>query len=1055
MTFLRAIFGLAVLVAACSAPPPVIPTKDLEHPTDLTMVCLAQVGPLTSGGTTVLSGQPMDVCHTRDVADPPVTSNGQRTLGTFAFITSPGRDELAVADMDRSHLVDLSPEASGYGMLPVGGDPEAVASSQDSCWVATTNRTSCDLTLLDPARLLTATFSTSTSAAAPATGSGDASRRLVIRTPAGRVLRAEPGEIAFLPPMSSSQVCQGDVMPRAVVTFPTCDMVALLDFSFANSDATIASAYYVRPDLPGGYLSAGSEPACPTDCGAPEVDAGGAEAVNGGATEGAGVDGGATEGAGIDGGAGRQESAWYLQPLALVPDGSRVYVGSLMDTAITSLDIDAAGLRNPIRSELAENPVGVTRLRLAVDPYRTSTVVHADGSTGIVQGQFLQNRGRFLYAFTRDDSVRVLEVSQATPVECDVNIIATPDQKAQGCLPVGTPHRRPLAQGPGIHIPIPVFASPDNPSPLPRDVAFADLQPAASDSNIQSLSGQFGFLIGSNGQVYVLNLAPIGEDGTSLASDGTTVTATATNSFRETRDVGKWAKTPLAITIAPQHAVLVSDQAFATTATYSALDGPLIKSFSPDNGITTNWLDYPDRDTLVSRSWDVIWEGALPQATRASGIVRSATDGSAGILDDAGADFCSSGVLPGDVLMFSGCTQDIDCQPDDQFTCQVAVSGARGMCLPRDGTVSAALIEHCAQFMGSRMRYEIAQATPTSLRLQLKLDEVPKTALNPCKQDSDCRPDADHESLSIGNPDGGGRRAFECIEVRPQDRRCVQRCDKDSDCRAGHVCESVPWTSLGDDKVNGLLCVEAPPIDPRCFPQPMTAYSVRAGHGFMVYGSSMPSLSTARVSPDGTCQPQVPADPSLVARIPLSAPVCPDSFFSPLTDPASSAKFVQQLSAQSGSNPCLYQGAQPDGNTAASSDAGPSGDPHIRAFFQNPQIRFVMTNLDEYAGDLLDLHFELQYGFVPWTVQIPSYEVMMTMGTRIITGPTQTPESPVRRNPPTGNISYPYLYVVDQGRSALTPGSKGQILRINPRSGSNEISYFDTTLSGGTPFQIQ
>ncbi|HEX7499697.1 MAG TPA: hypothetical protein VF524_05250, partial [Polyangia bacterium] len=168
----------------------------------------------------------------------------------------------------------------------------------------------------------------------------------------------------------------------------------------------------------------------------------------------------------------------------------------------------------------------------------------------------------------------------------------------------------------------------------------------------------------------------------------------------------------------------------------------------------------------------------------------------------------------------------------------------------------------------------------------------------------------------------------------------------------------------------------------------------------------------------------------------------------------SSAKFVQQLSAQAGSNPCLYQGSRLDGETSVSVEAGAPGD-HIRAFFQNPQIRFVLTNLEQYSGDLLALHFELQYGFIPLTVQIPSYEVQLTMGTRIVVGPTQTPESPARQNPPTGAISYPYLYVVDQGRTALTPGSRGQVLRINPRAGSSEIASFDTTLSGSTPFQLQ
>ena len=76
------------------------------------------------------------------------------------------------------------------------------------------------------------------------------------------------------------------------------------------------------------------------------------------------------------------------------------------------------------------------------------------------------------------------------------------------------------------------------------------------------------------------------------------------------------------------------------------------------------------------------------------------------------------------------------------------------------------------------------------------------------------------------------------------------------------------------------------------------------------------------------------------------------------------------------------------------------------------------------------------------------------MGTRIVTGPLKTPESPINHDA-NQLLSFPYLYVVDQGRTALTPGSRGQVLRINPRAGSNEIASFDTTLSGSTPFQLQ
>jgi hypothetical protein len=652
---------LSLLVATCSSTPTVIPTKNLEHPPDMTFVCLG----LTSDG---LSGQPMENCHARDLPDPTTASNGQRILGTFAFIASPGRNELAVADMDTGRLLDLTPYAPGYGMLPVGENPEAIASTQDGCWVATANRTSCDFSLVDPARLLTATFSTNSTSAVPATQTGDVSRRIAIKG-----LHSMPGEIAFLPSSATSS-CAASAPPRAVVTFPTCDLVALLEFSFENANATIVNAFYIRPDLPGGFAAAGNAPICPSDCGAvSEADGGaslGTEAVD----------------SGTSGQATAWHLPWHLQPLALLPDGSRVYVGSLFDTTITSLDISAAGLlEHPVRFNLAENPVGVSRLRLGIDPY----AVNADGTTG---GQFLQNRGKFLYAFTRDDSIRVVKladpqetVNLATPVECDVNIIATSDQdKVQGCLPVGTANRRPLAQGPGIRIP--TFSNPDSPSPLPRDIAFANLQPLATDTNYHALSGQFGFVLASNGYVYVLNVAPSGEDATSIGPDGTIlVEATATHSFREQRDDGVRVRTPLVISIAPQREAITSDQSFPTTATFSASYGPHILSFSPDSGKTTTWLDFPDPDYIISRKWDVVWEGTLPQTSRESGIVQVASaDAPAGVLSDTGASFCTSGVQSGDVLMFSGCTQNSDCQPDDTYSCQAVVSGARGMCLPID-----------------------------------------------------------------------------------------------------------------------------------------------------------------------------------------------------------------------------------------------------------------------------------------------------------------------------------------------------------------------------------
>jgi hypothetical protein len=1021
------------LLTACSSTPAVIPTRNLESPSDMTFVCLK-----TDGDT--LSGKAMSECHGRNIFEPSATVNGQRVLGTFAFITSPGRNEIAVADMDRGRLLDLAPLTPGYGMLPSGNDPEVIAASPDGCWVVTANRASCDFTMVDPARLLAGAFTAGATVFSPVTGAGDVSRRITVRTASG-VLAASIGEMAFLPPATAATTCADPtVKPQAVATFPGCDMVALLDFSFADASATIVDAYYVRST---GLLPAGGDPVCPTECDLGGVDAGGpseAGAAMGIAT----IDGGVA--AAVDGGA----NTSYLQALALIPDGSRVYVGSSTGDSVASFDVSSTGFGNPSRVTLAENPGGIRRLRLNVDPYAT---------VGTVEGKFLDDRGKFLYAFTNDDSVRVINID-SQPVECDVNLLLdSADQ--QPCHPIGEAgfRRRPLAQGPGLRIP--TLTNPDSTPPVPRDITFAEIRPVPpTDTYYQSLSGQFGFLLASSGQVYVVNLAPQPARSDTTASEDTTPPSMATHSFREYRDSGKSGATAIELSVAPQRAVVDSDQAFATTATYSALDGPLIQPFSIDT--SKRYFDFPDSNAVVSNSWSVTWEGLLPRTSRKTGLVTGKSDLLAGVLNDEGADFCASGVQVGDVLMFSGCTQDSDCQPDDQFTCQVTVSGGPRLCLPRDSTASANVVskETCAKFLGSRVRYEVAAVTATSLQLRLKLDEVPKTTLNPCQQATeatDCQTDVDHGKGAVDSPDGGISKKFECLAVRDgENRRCVKRCAHDSDCRAGNVCEKVDGSLVGD------LCVEAPPMDAYCFPQsmiagslqPTIAYSVRAGHAFTVSGSLMPNVSPFKRTASGSCEAQPLADPSLVARIPLSAPRCPDAFIAQAS-PASGL-YVEQLNAQAGSNPCLYSGVDGSVDGATATANNPNVAANVRAFFQNPQIRFVLSNLNQYAGDLLSIQFQLQsgYGYSPLTAYASPSEVLLTMGTRIIAGPTQTPESPLWSNS-AELISYPYIYVVDQGKTALTAGSHGQILRVNPRSGSTQIISFDNTLSGSTPFQIQ
>lgn len=973
--------GCVTWFVACSSTPTVIPTKNMDRPADMTFVCLG----LDPADNSKLSGRPMSDCHIRNASDRDpdrqTYANGQRIRGTFAFIPNATRGELAVADMDSGRLLDLGPASAGYSMLPIGGDPESVAATQDGCWVATANRTTCDFTLIDPARvvLLAETFDRNT--LSPISGAGESIRRITtVQTGTTHTkLHSATGEIAFLPTPTGDQRCNERPFPTAVATFPGCDMVAVLDLSFETSTATIRSAYYVRS---GRIEAAGDEPVCPVDCAV-------SNAQEGDESAGAGTqspDGGAA----IDAEPAANDGRLRLQALAVEPGGARIHVASLRDTAITSFDVAGGLLGNPSRFELVDKPAGVARLRLGVDPY----------------AGFFDENHKFLYAIANDDSIRVVDITGPVPVECDVNILPTDETSGRPCVPVGTARRRALARGPGLTVP--TFNNPDLAPPLPRDIAFASLIPTDSNTNYNALSGAFGFLLASNGQVYAVD--------------------TATHAFREVREVGKKTWADLLLSIAPQRSVVVSDQAFASTPSFGAAGGPIIKSFASD-GLAASWFGFPDPTGMISRSWDVTWEAALPHASRESGLVSSAGAGSssAGALTDSGADFCSSGVRPGDILMFAGCSRDADCQPDNLVSCQVPVSGARGLCLPKDSTTKEELTgrPECSRFMGSRLRYEIASVGPTSLALNLKLDEVPKTTLNPCQTNSDCRDgvDSDHG-------------LFECLEIRPQERRCVERCREDPDCRPGNVCESIPGTSPGIEK----LCVQAPPLDASCFPQPMTRYTVRAGNSYLVMGSSLPRVRDRRASADGRgCEVVDTGRPQLVNRIPLSAPRCPDSFFLPGKDP----KDLSVFALPPGYNPCLYTepGTDPQ-------------HPTVLAFFENPQIRFALTNLNQYAGDLLSIHFEFQYGFVPLTVSITSYDILLTMPTRILTGPAMTPESPVRSNGDL-RITYPYLYVIDQGRTALTPSSRGQVLRINPRAGSSEIPTFDTAISGSTPFQLQ
>ena len=1110
---------LCGLLGGCSATPTVIPAHNLDRPGDMGFVCLA-IDP--NDPNTPLTGRPMRECQPPGAKAPEIQPAGasSRQRGTFAFVTNTARGEMAVVDLDKGRLVDLDPGVFGFNMVPVGAMPESVSASADGCWVASANRDSCDLGRVDPSRLLASLLF---GKAEPATGIGSPVATVTPKTESGRPLNSSPKEIQFLLPSTAPTQCRADQAPLALVTFPSCDLVALVDMITGS----IKDSVFIRTD---GVVSAGTEPQCPVDCASSSVSDAGAETVDGGGI----ADAGGLAPGESDAGTG---SGLGVGAMVLRPDTPRVYVGaSAADDFLTALDIvDGTFVIPPGGGRIALEPgaIGIDHLRLSVNPFNPTPITLADGTVIDSMGSFLcgmpgdpscqpgeEGRGRFLYAFARDGSVRVVNVGVQPEQECDVNaqpaLAKLPPNT--GCFPVNLAARRPLAQGPGIRIP--TLPSRTAAPPVARDIAVVNLPPVdATDisKNPPALSGQFAFLLTSNDSVYILNLAPKTLVNGQIDNEDNTLT----HSFRELRSTGQYTADTLALSFTPPlRTPAPSDLLFPTTPILSSVGGPRLEEVANDLDLPVGatktsvnlsqnyWLNSPYPSTYVSRAFSVAWEAALPDTLRSSGTFRSPADvGSpAGELDDVGADFCAKGVLAGDLVVLPGCTADIDCVPQESFSCHQPIGGAMGLCLSK--TASQTDVEHCTRFMGSRRRYEVVAAGPTQLKLGLHLDEVPKTVLNRVAatengDDKECQPTAEHQPSGTGTD-----RGFQWQQVWPNEdfKRCVKACgrspavgappqDSDQDCRPGFVCEVVPG-SVGPSlpgETGARYCVEAPPLDLACWPQPGNRYHVNVGNGFLVSGGSLPNLKTTTVVKD-QCQLDPSRDPALADRIPLSAPVCTTidgvvpidnvtmnstnsvgaantevALFGQLTPPsagtAATANPPYTPITPPGPNPCLYQDFSYDDPTSivstpstgtADGGAGNSvSKKPIKAIFQNPQIRFVMTNLDQYGGDSLTTSMTLIGGFVPATVVVPSYDIALTQPVRLYTGPTQLPDSPVVINATTSTISYPYVYVLDQGRTALTPGSRGQIVRINARKGDTAVATFDPSASGTTPFQIQ
>jgi hypothetical protein len=916
-------------LVACSQQPVYLPSHDFDRPTDVAFTCLeVAADPAATPVAAIAGGQPMDVCHPSGADDPLIGKPfvDGNTYKTYAFVTNSGQGDVTVVDMsycrsddgnclDKSlqpgaSLVDLDPNSIGYGSVPVGRFPEVIDASQDGCRVVTANRGSCDLTLINPAALLSPKLVGS--ALAP-----DYAKTFMVRTGSGTPLAVAPGEVAFVPQQTNlaelrgpATLCTADgtlaapvgdppATPtsraswHAVVTFPSCDLIALVDLM---SETILDSFQVSSPDGSSyAYTHTGAEPTCARiDCGVgagtfPDAGAGGAGGAGGGAP-GTGVP--------LD-----------VQPIAIRPEGTRVYFGATNAPVVGALDIVGDTLAEPAlgTSTPIANAGGVVRLRLSVDPFsyvNGHLPKAADGTdpndpTKPELGRFVARTDvtelQYLYAIGRDASIRIVDVSRPEPTECDVGIDPTavdPADPRRKCFPVNATDNPPrLPQIPylaGLHFPSP-----------PQDVAFAyywsaPVDPTATAVNEQILNGAFAFVLTGGGGVYVINVDPTPRqtqqvyygDPNDQAMPKALVSAIQPqppNSAGLVLAAGAQTEAPLPLPNTPRDANVITFSSgllpqvgpprVDTALPITTSSGPVLGTFLAtttrenasiipflQNGVATppgvpvqTYVYFPNRATVLPQTWSIQWEGDLTGVRNAGDLdlvrTRGVNDpnGLALAITDYGASFCSAGIFPGDIVTLTGCSVDGNCGPGRVCVhnpdAPSSASGypINGLCMTTTDAANPAVLDECSDLLGSFRRYEISAELSQfgdSGQPQSTIVIVPKKSEIPVI--TPCDPAVAHACQPEGRPDLAG---FSCVNGR-----CLIECET-ADMKTGEltgtpgICAQRRGSVCVDFRATDghFFCADGAPLPGRtesCGFDQLFPYSIAAGKSFVVVGTA-------------------------------------------------------------------------------------------------------------------------------------------------------------------------------------------------------------------------
>jgi hypothetical protein len=862
---------IAVTLAGCTSQPTILPSKDFDRPTDITFVCMGAFGdtPADGGDTDagastglVVSGRPMRHCHPRNAPDPlPDTQHR-----TFGFLPNSANGTLSVINADAWKLVDLNPTLSSFNTYPLGRLPTQIVSSDDGCRLLTANRGSCDLSLVDPAALLQPTLAETTPGLPAEAPGGLAAIGTTVYPnygPNHTRLPLLPQEVALIPTntgalMGSEQLCTSAWTGQAIVTFPSCNLIALINLPGGE----IVDGLYVRRSSDGKVEPEplnGRAPECPVDCtaGGPSAvdggtvasdagtaeggatdatppsgdatatadadpDAGDAEAIEAGA-----ADGGATEAGAADGGGPSPVTpvagAVRPGPIAILPGGARAFVGLAEAPFIMAIDVRQDHLTEPPRADkgvitLHSGAVGTTRLRLSVDPYADKPT--APGFSGKFVGGAIDpthSDRQYLYAIARDGTLRVVNVAVDPEPECETNVdpLTFPGGNAdpalsRACLTVdeNSARRRPSAIGPGIRLPAP-----------PIDVAAADVASMPADTSETSVAGAHAWVMAANGVVYLVNIDPVPRFTKYVGPDGNVLTCD---------DPVTQQCQPISVPNTPRNRNVMSySQTLGPAEGPARLDvevsqpqiGPRIESIwtrgTADNAVSDpnipppvpyieTQVFFPDVTAPLPQSWAVTWEGAFLSAPRASGqiVVTSPTFS----IQDPGLDYCRLGLRERDLVTLTGCTTDAQCGMNN--ACRFGAEGTvgaggvpiNGLCVRKELSKEE-YTQKCDRLLSTVRRYEVTSASHGVLGLRPHMDELVRPDIDPCVVLPPTGPAGD------GGADAGGDAGADAgADGGPiRDEKCVNESDPSTD---GFTCVARRNPVTGIDQNRCLMRCE-------------------------------------------------------------------------------------------------------------------------------------------------------------------------------------------------------------------------------------------------------